>query len=155
MNQQIADDLRDKFKQLTSIEVSATYMSKGKTHKPTKLEKGQQGVYVFLNERACFKVGKAGARSQARWNSHHYNLDDTTKSSMTKSIIKHRDKLKTAFPVSKHNEIDNLKKDNIKQWIIDNMDRIEFISYFENDKFALNLLEALVQYKLKPIFEGR
>ena len=35
------------------------------------------------------------------------------------------------------------------------MSRLEFLIEEQDDGVALNLLEALVQFHLKPIFEGR
>jgi hypothetical protein len=47
----------------------------------------EKGVYVFFKDNVCFKVGKAGTESQARWNSHHYNLYKSTPSTFTKSFL--------------------------------------------------------------------
>ena len=74
---------------------------------------------------------------------------------MPKSVIKNRDRFKKCFPEGKHSEIDQLEKKNIQQWIKGNMSRMEFLMKDQDDGLALNLLEALVQFHLKPIFEGR
>lgn len=155
MNQEIANIIKADFERLTSIIVSAIFMQMGQSHNPTSLKAEQSGVYVFMNDNCCFKVGKAGEKSKARWNSHHYNLDETTPSTMPKSIMKYKEKLKSQYPLEKHTEIDFLSKNNIQNWIKNNMSRIEFIIADNNDPFALNLLEALAQYHLKPIFEGK
>ena len=155
MSQEIANLIKVEFEKLTNIEVSATYMKNGSSHAPTTLQKGMCGVYVFMNEQHCFKVGKAGAKSKARWNSHHYNLDETTPSTLPKSIIKNINKFKQCYPIEGHDEINNLKKSNIQKWIKTNMSRIELLIQDNNDCFALNLLEALAQFHLKPIFEGK
>lgn len=155
MNQEIANLIKAEFENLTKINVSATYMSKGATHKPTTLQSGMCGVYVFMNDKYCFKVGKAGSRSKPRWNSHHYNLDNKTPSTLPKSIIKNKIKFKECFPVESHSEIDALDRSNFKEWIKNNMSRIEFLFKDAGDPFILNLLEALAQFYLKPIFEGK
>lgn len=129
-------------------------MRNGKDHKPTTLSNDKKGVYVFISGKYCFKVGKAGSNSQARWNSHHYNLDETTPSTFPKSIIKDKKRFKTFFPSNKHNEIDNLNKNNIKDWIQNNISRMEFIVSANESNFALNLLEALTQFRLMPEYEG-
>lgn len=113
------------------------------------------GVYVFMNDKGCFKVGKAGSKSKARWNSHHYNLDETTPSTLPKSIIKNKTKFKEYFPLELHQEIDALEKSNFQEWIKNNLSRIEFLFKDNGDLFTLNLLEALAQFHLKPIFEGK
>lgn len=143
------------FKNITDIDVVYKIMFKGKDHKPTSLSKGYCGVYVFFNEDTCFKVGKAGTKSQARWNSHHYNLDNSTPSTLPKSIITKKDLFKSKFPSDKHIEIDGLSKANIKKWIKNNLSRIEFTMKYEENHYGLALLEALVQFSFKPIFEGR
>lgn len=155
MSQEIADTIKVEFERLTSMSVSSTFMKSGKSHNPTTLQTGWCGVYVFMNDNCCFKVGKAGAKSKARWSSHHYNLDETTPSTLPKSILKHKDKFKEQYPVEKHGEIDSLSKSNIQNWIKSNMSRIEFLLEDSDDLFALGLLEALVQFHLKPIFEGK
>ena len=155
MSQEIADTIRVEFERLTHMNVSATFMEHGKSHKPTTLQTGWCGVYVFMNENCCFKVGKAGAKSKARWNSHHYNLDETTPSTLPKSIMKHKEQFKKQYPAEKHGEIDALSKSNIQDWVKSNMSRIEFLLEDNGDSFALGLLEALAQFHLKPIFEGR
>jgi hypothetical protein len=151
---QKCEQIREQFEYLTKKKVTLKIMKNGDEHKPTKLKKEESGVYVFLNEKDCFKVGKAGVKSKARWNSHHYNLDRKTPSTLAKSIYNHKGKFKKYFSENFHDEIDGLDENNIKDWIINNLTRIEFILNYD-DKFELNLLEALVQFKLKPIFEGK
>ncbi|OOF03149.1 hypothetical protein BZG80_10935 [Salinivibrio sp. MA440] len=155
MNQEVADQIAEEFKRITGIEVSQSFMGNGPAHSPTSLQHGMCGVYAFMAGEHCFKVGKAGPKSKARWNSHHYNLDETTPSTMPKSIIKNKARFKRCFAEEKHREIDELNKENFQRWIKDNMSRMEFLIEDQGDGFALNLLEALVQYHLKPIFEGR
>ncbi len=89
MSQKLADQLKDEFTNMTDIQCEAVFMEKGASHKPTTLLASKKGVYVFLlDDSTCFKVGKAGSKSPARWNSHHYNLDQSTPSAFTKSILK-------------------------------------------------------------------
>lgn len=155
MSQEIANIIKAEFERLTDIGVSAKFMQNGQNHNPTTLQNGWCGVYVFMNEKCCFKVGKAGAKSKARWNSHHYNLDETTPSTMPKSIMKHKQRFKMQYPTERHHEIDSLSKLNILNWIKNNTSRIEFLIQDNGDPFELGLLEALAQYHLKPIFEGK
>ncbi len=155
MSQELAKKIKNEFEKLTGISCSAKFMEAGPNHEPTTLEKTKSGVYVFMKGDYCFKVGKAGSKSQARWNSHHYNLDETTPSTMPKSIIKHKTKFKRCFPAELHQSIDAISKNNIQEWVKRNLSRIEFVIPNQEDKFALNLLEALAQFELKPIFEGK
>ena len=155
MSQEIANAVKADFERLTNLSVSVTYMPKGSTHQPTSLQTGSCGVYVLMSEEHCFKVGKAGTKSKARWNSHHYNLDDTTPSTLPKSIIRDKEKFKRFFAKEFHPGIDALSKSNVQDLIKNNLYRIEFLMKDNDDKFALNLLEALAQFHLKPVFEGR
>lgn len=155
MSQEIANLIKEEFERLTNIDVLAIYMPKGLPHKPSTLQSGMCGVYVFMTDQHCFKVGKAGPKSKARWNSHHYNLDETTPSTLPKSIIKNKIRFKKLFPAELHPGIDALDKSTVQEWIKDNMSRIEFLIKDNGDPFTLNLLEALAQFHLKPEFEGK
>lgn len=187
-----ADIIRRIFGKLTcsKTQCSVTVLEAGEDHKPTRLEKGEIGVYVFLNNKKCFKVGKAGITSQPRWSSQHYNLDISTPSTFSKSLLNKisdfskyfdgkakEDLLEFARIINKELPKDfmfkksvlaklntgekksfYLVKDSIpiKQWIQNNTSRIEFkIPYDKGkNKYALDLLEKLVAYRFKPLYEG-
>lgn len=151
----LVNRLKSEFINLTGVQCSAKYMEMGASHAPTTLSGREKGVYVFLYGGYCFKVGKAGAKSQARWNSHHYNLDASTRSTFPKSIKKDIDRFKKFYPTNKHNEIDNLTPENIKQWICDNTSRMEFKILSAETEYALNFLESLLQFRLMPEYEGK
>ena len=155
MNQEVADRIKVEFERLTGIPVTANYMPMGEAHKPTTLKKGTCGVYVFLTDKHCFKVGKAGSKSNARWSSQHYSYDERLGSSLPKSILKNREDFKKYFPSELHQEIDALEKSTLQSWIKSNLSRIEFLIEDTRKPYALSLLEALAQFHLKPIFEGK
>ncbi len=188
MSQQLADDLARNFTDISGIQCTATFMKNGESHIPTILAAGWKGVYVFLlSEIICFKVGKADIKSKARWNSHHYSLDSTTPSTLTKSFLSDLDYFKSFYdndttkaeidmfgiiidkyiPIAENikfkTNIKNLDKDkvkkmsndlNLKTWIKNNMSRIEFLIPGDASSSVLNLLEAFIQFKLNPIYEG-
>ncbi len=155
MSKELANRLRIEFFELTGIECLVEFMDSGKMHKPSRLKSNEKGVYVFLLGNHCFKIGKANSNSQPRWNSHHYNLDKTTPSTLPKSIKKNVERFKQFLPKEKHAEIDQLCPGNFREWIENNTSRIEFKMSSSESDFALNLLEALLQFRLKPIFEGK
>jgi len=155
MNQEFANKIKLDFRNLTSIDCSMEFMSMGAAHEPSRLLPNEQGVYVFLSGEHSFKVGKAGSNSQARWNSHHYNLDEKTPSTFPKSFMADLNNFKTYFSSDKHHEMENLNSQNIKMWVRNNLSRIEYKISSEESKISLNLLEALVQYNFQPIYEGR
>jgi len=155
MSQDIVDSLKLEFETLAKVKCRGDFLEKGDSHRPSTLSKNEKGVYVFSDGAYCFKVGKAGSKSKARWNSHHYNLDATTPSTFPKSIIKDIERFKRFFPADKHQEIEGLCRENIKEWIQNNTSRMEFIISGDESDYALNLLEALLQFRLMPEYEGK
>lgn len=143
------------FKRITGINCSCQLFEKGADPNYTTLLKQEQGVYVFYAGDVCFKVGKAGSQSQARWNSHHYNLDKWTKSALTKSISQDLTFFKSFFEQSLGDEILRLNSNNIKCWIKAHLSRIEFKISAKESKFTLSLLESLIQYYFNPVYEGK
>lgn len=107
----------------------------------------------MVNDTICFKVGKAGSKSKARWDSHHYN-PKSSPSNLSNTILNNKEVVKEYFDKTKHNEIENLNENNISDWIKNNLTRVEFIIESDKEDFSLNLLEAFLLFKLKPIFEG-
>ena len=113
----------------------------------------------FFDDKNCFKVGKAGSKSQARWSSQHYSFNNGTPSSFSKSILKNKDIFIKYFDKDMHYDIKNFENLKTKDWIRKYISRVEIKltnDSLNNNKplFALNLLESLVQFELKPIFEG-
>lgn len=183
MSQLVANQIKEKFEKIASISCETTFMKKGKHHKPTTLKNGKKGVYVFLlDENTCFKVGKANSKSKARWNSHHYSVDQSTPSTLTKSLLSHLTIMRKYYDDNQIDRFENilckhkltssdfkkgikeLDKSSVKdlsrdlglnEWIRNNMCRIEFLLDDSDDDYDSNLLEAIAQFELKPIFEGK
>lgn len=109
MSQAIANSIKSDIKRWADIDCTACYMEKGIEHKPSKLISGKEkGVYVFvLNEEVCFKVGKAGSGSAARWDSQHYNFDKSTPSTFTKSFLSDLQRFSTYFAGDAKSELHN------------------------------------------------
>src|SRR5271169_3703372 len=57
-----------------------------KPHKPTGLLAGKMAVYAFFLNGQALKVGKAGANSDARYRSQHYN-PKSAGSNLARSIL--------------------------------------------------------------------
>ena len=102
----------------------------------------------------CLKVGKAGPKSKARFNSHHYRANKT-KSCLANSILKDNDRLKQLIGKDLHEEINQLNKLSITNWLKRNTSRIEFLISSNESPHTLNFLEAFVQFKLGPVYEGK
>ena len=99
-------------------------------------------MYVFSDKEQVLKVGRAGQNSQPRYVSHHYNL--SAPSTLAKFILNDEEKR------HKH----NLNEDNVSDWIKDRTDRVNFLVDADMGKWILNLLEAFIQCRLHPIYEG-
>lgn len=119
---------------------------------PSSLPPGKLAVYVFMmaGSDSCLKVGKVGRKSGARYCSQHYGANRAP-STLARSLIKSKGQFaSSAYP---------LDESNISRWICENTDRISFLISSElkdgKDGVAtLSLLEAFIQCRLKPKFEG-
>jgi len=110
---------------------------------PSSLPRGKMAVYVFFLGDQCLKVGKAGPRSKARYTSQHYN-PRSSRSNLAKSILAHRNELR----------LGTLNESSIRGWITQNTDRINFLIDRHVGMPTVSLLEAFLQCRLKPRFEG-
>lgn len=111
-------------------------------HKPTNLPKGKTAVYVFIWKDICLKVGKAGKNSDQRFKSQHYNL--SANSTLSKSIIAAQEEL----------GLSGITESSAGDWIKANVDRFNIVLSSTCGVRVLNLLEAFLQCRLKPRFEG-
>lgn len=112
-------------------------------HKYQKLPENSMGIYMFKYKDEFLKIGKVNSKSNARFTSQHYNYT-STRSNLAKSILEN-----TEFC-----EMYSITKDNIKEWMLENLDRIDIILEDSLGVFVLNLLEGCLHYKYKPIYEG-
>ena len=153
MDKAEAEQIAAEFTDLSGVGCEVRFLKRGKTHKASALKENQEGVYVFLNDWYCLKVGKVGSKSQARWGSQHYLLDEGTRSSLPKSFMKDEEKFKKAF--NNTQDIRTICKETIREFVENNTDRVEFVLSDQKDHRAVNLLEAYVQFKLNPVYEGK
>lgn len=115
-----------------------------KPHIPPKhLPDGKMAVYVFSTETEILKVGKVNTGSKGRYVNHHYN-PKAAGSTLAKSLIEDEN-IPSLF---KQN------KETISDLIKEHTDRVNFLLDAELGPFVLNLFEAYVQCRLKPIYEG-
>ena len=109
---------------------------------PKTLPPGRMAVYVFMFGDRCLKVGKAGPNCAARFCSQNYG--SSAPSTLAKSLVKRQAEI----------EVRNLNALNVKEWILDNTTRVNFLIPSQYGVFALSLLEVFVQCRLQPEFEG-
>ena len=111
-------------------------------HPPSSLPTGKLAVYIFMLADRCLKVGKAGPKSAARFCSQHYGI--RAPSTLAKSLMKRQAAI----------DVTGLDESNVKTWICEHTARVNFLIPSQYGVFALSLLEAFVQCRLRPEFEG-
>lgn len=110
---------------------------------PPSLPTGKLAVYVFMFGDQCLKVGKAGAKSAARFCNQHYGANRAP-STLAKSLLKNQGAI----------GVNGLDDTNVETWICQNTARVNFLIPSKYGAFTLSLLEAFVQCRLRPEFEG-
>lgn len=110
---------------------------------PTRLPLGKMAVYVFSKGEDVLKVGKVGAKSQARYTSQHYN-PGSAMSTLAASMLADREWL----------GLGEVHEAGVGQWIRKNIDRVNFLMDGRFGIPVLTLLEAFLQCRLKPRYEG-
>lgn len=125
-------------------------------HRPQKLPEGKCAVYVFSLSRAyrkrcpagagrVLKVGKAGPKSNARFQFQHYN-PRSAPSTLAAMLINS----KILWP---YLGITEITSSQVQDWIRDNTDRDNF--YLDSkDNGVLRELERYIKGRLGPVFEG-
>ena len=110
---------------------------------PSRLPAGKTAVYVFSYGDTVLKVGKAGPNSGARYTSQHYNAASAP-STLAASLLKDGEEI----------GVSGLTVESAGDWIKSNTLRTNFLIKTECGVPTLSLLEAFLQCKLKPRFEG-
>ena len=110
---------------------------------PCAIPAGSMAVYVFLWDNQCLKVGKVGAKSHARYTAHHYS-QSSSQSNLSKSILKDKEIVQSC----------DLNEKNVGDWIKKHTDRVNFIIDARYGMPIVTLLEAYLQCRLKPKYEG-
>lgn len=110
---------------------------------PTRLPPGMMAVYVFSRKDEVLKVGKVGPNSHARYTSQHYN-PGSAMSTLAGSLLSDREPL----------GLMHLDETNISGWIKKNVERVNFLVSELLGPHILSLLEAFLQCRLKPRYEG-
>ncbi len=126
-------------KPLTLKDFMIVYQPLG--HKPLKLPSGKMAVYTFVYNGIFLKIGQANQNSNARYQSHPYNVGSAD-STLAKSLLK--DPSMSGL----------VNANNVNQWIKDNCERFDVIIDTKHQKVALNFIEGLLHYKYNPKYEG-
>ncbi|MCQ2385351.1 MAG: hypothetical protein MJ078_01555 [Clostridia bacterium] len=151
----ITDAIRDKMKLIEAltkdlgdgIDPADYYVEDmGCPHRPPRtLPKGYAAIYVFAygsdTEYTILKIGKANAKSRARFVSHHYGFH--ARSTLAKSLC--RDDTFIALGVT---------ESNVKVWMQQNLRRINVYLKTDCGKAATELTESVFHYAFRPKYEG-
>lgn len=121
--------------------------------RPSRLPKGLQAVYVFFLGDLCLKVGKAGPKTEARFVSQHYGTN--APSTLAKSLLLRRDRLAALVPPEQRSELDGLDEGSVGSWIERNTARLHVFLPDTAGPLPLSLLEAFLQCRFSPVFEGK
>jgi hypothetical protein len=121
--------------------------------RPRNLPTGLQAVYAFLLGDRCLKVGKAGPKTKARFTGQHYGMH--APSTLAKSILAKRQRLAEILPPEQRSEVERLEQGTVGAWLRNNTTRLHFFLPTATGAFCLSLLEAFVQCRLNPVFEGK
>ena len=113
-------------------------------HERPNFPQGKMAVYVFSTETCVLKVGKVNPGSEDRYKNQHYRPKGAN-STLAKSLLADKNACRRF----------NLSEKNISDWIQKNTDRVNFLIDEDVDQFVLSLLEAFLQCRLQPIYEGR
>lgn len=106
-------------------------------------------VYVFGIGEACLKVGKAGPKTVQRYTYQHYNAGSAP-STLAALILSHLER-GGDFQGADGSA---LSAEGLGAWIEQNTWRANLLLDAGHPPMLLNLLEAFVQARLSPLFEG-
>lgn len=150
----IADDIRDTMKYIEEITRKLGYAispeayyieDAGCPHKQSSLPKGYAAIYIFAYETEMkyeyLKIGKANAKSVARFTSQHYGF--SAGSTLAKSICNDDEFCQMG-----------INQANIKEWMLNNLYRINVFIRAEQGKAITELIEAILHYRFRPRYEG-
>ena len=112
----------------------------GCPHKqPSKMPIGYSAIYIFAFRDEFLKIGKANAKSNARFVSQHYGF--SAPSTLAKSICSDEKFMSIG-----------VNWENVKFWMLENLRRINI--YVKSDKATTELVEAVLHYAFRPRYEG-
>lgn len=145
-----------------------------------KLEDRKMGIYMFCyrykDKEVFLKIGKAGEKTKARFSTQHYCINKT-KSTLAKSLIKNiqedridnevleeikqeitaiitKEEIKQILDNSDNSNLKD-KKDGIKEWMKDNLTKINIVLDASLGNRVLSFFEEFFLFKYNPIFEGK
>jgi len=121
--------------------------------RPRQLPTGMMAVYIFCTETHCLKGGKVGAKTKQRYTYQHYNAGSAP-STLAASLIGAG--ARQDGDVGYWSPARGMPAtETVGEWIEANTTRVNVLIRAHQSPFLLNLLEAFVQCRLRPVFEGK
>jgi hypothetical protein len=121
-------------------------------HRRPAFPSGMQGVYCFFIGQHCLKVGKAGPKSPTRFTGQHYAV--LAPSTLAKSILGGKDKVAKLLKEELREELHTTSEAAIGKWIEKSTSRLNVLLPAHAGPHVLSLVEAFLQVRLQPLFEG-
>lgn len=119
-------------------------IDEGIPHKfPKKLPLNCSAVYTFYYPKGdiFLKIGKVSKNSDTRYRYQHYGFQ--ANSTLAKSIV-----------MDPELNDGSITRENVKDWIFNNCQRVDIILDETLGLFALDLIESSLHYFYKPKYEG-
>ncbi len=110
---------------------------------PSSLPNGNMAIYAFWWNGVWLKVGKVGAKSQARYVSHHYNVG-SAQSTLARSLAND----------PRMSAVASFSPQDPGTWIKASTCRVNILISSQRNKGLLSLLEAFLHVRLSPRYEG-
>lgn len=151
----VVDEIRDKMKYIEEITQNLGFIitkedyyieDMGCPHIQPKLPNGYTAIYVFVYEKGYndyefLKIGKANSKTKARFTSQHYGF--SAPSTLAKSLCSDNEFIAKG-----------INSDNVKEWMMVNLHRINIYINADKGKAATELIEAIFHYAFRPRYEG-
>lgn len=106
---------------------------------PKLLPTGYCAVYFFAYGSRVLKIGKANSKSKSRFTSQHYRFNAL--STLAKSLYL-------------DNDFNFKSKEDVKPWMLKNLQRINILIKEEDGNARTELMETVLHYHFRPKYEG-
>lgn len=111
---------------------------------PPRFPSGRMAIYAFWGDGGWLKVGMAGAKSQARYTSQHYQVGRAP-SSLAASLV-------ADVRLARRTEFDPADPG---RWIMASCHRVNILIDAGHGRPVLALLEAFLHVRLRPRYENK
>jgi hypothetical protein len=125
---------------ISIVDINVEYLSA--PHRPRSLPRGSMAVYAFWGDGSWLKIGKVGAKSNARYVSQHYNAG-SARSTLAGSLVNDPHML----------AVHGFDPLSAGDWIRQSTHRVNMLLPVSRRPELLSLLEAFLHTRLHPRYE--